>query len=88
VGELFESGRVVDLLLAFMVLEAVALWAYRRASGRGIPSIAVAASLASGACLLLALRAALTTAGWEWIALWLTAALAAHLTDLRWRWGT
>jgi hypothetical protein len=36
--------------------------------------------------LLLALRAALLGASWPRIALWLLAALVAHLSDLRLRW--
>jgi hypothetical protein len=43
----------------------------------------VAWNLAAGACLLLALRAALTQAGWPWVALFLTAALVAHIGDFR-----
>jgi hypothetical protein len=88
VSALFETGRIVDLLLALVILESAVLWAYRRASGRGVPTSALIANLASGACLLLALRAALSGAGWEWVAFWLAAALVAHLIDLRSRWQT
>jgi len=42
-------------------------------------------TLASGACLLLALRAALAGAGWELIALCLLAAGVAHAVDLKQR---
>jgi O-antigen/teichoic acid export membrane protein len=44
------------------------------------------ANAAAGACLLLALRAALTGAGWAWVAAALCAALIAHLFDLVRRW--
>ena len=87
-SELFATGRIVDLLLALIILECAILWAYRRASGRGVPTSALIANLTSGACLLLGLRAALTGAGWEWVALWLAAALIAHLNDLHSRWDT
>ena len=83
VETLFASGRVVDIALALMVLEAVGLWVYRRTQGRPFPLADVAWNLAAGACLLLALRAALTGAGWAWVALFLTAALVAHIGDLR-----
>ncbi len=83
VEALFVSGRVVDIALALMVLEAAALWGYRRARGQPFPLADVAWNLAAGACLLLALRAALTGAGWPWIAMFLTAALVAHIGDFR-----
>jgi hypothetical protein len=44
------------------------------------------ANLAAGAGLLMALRAALTHAGWEMTILWLLVALAAHVADLASRW--
>jgi sugar phosphate permease len=83
VEALFTSGRVVDIALALMVLEAAALWAYRRARGSTFAMADVAWNLAAGAALLLALRAALTGADWPWIALPLTAALVAHIGDFR-----
>jgi len=73
------SGHIVDLIIAVLALEVLVLAAWRRA---GLVTPVVAAL--PGACLLLALRAALTDAGWIWIALWLTAAFPAHLADL-WR---
>jgi len=83
VEALFASGRVVDLALALMVLEAAGLWAYRRARGLSFPLADIAWNLAAGVCLLLALRAALTGADWMWVALFLTAALVAHIGDFR-----
>jgi hypothetical protein len=44
------------------------------------------ANLAAGASLLMALRAALTNAGWEMTILWLLMALVAHVADLASRW--
>jgi hypothetical protein len=43
-------------------------------------------NLLAGACLLMALRSALSGSGWAWIAAWLFAALVAHLADLARRW--
>ena len=57
---LFESGRAVELILLLMTAEGVLLWAYRRKTGRGVPVFGLVANLAAGACLLLALRAAVT----------------------------
>lgn len=86
VRELFATGRVVDLVLAFMAVEAACLVAYRRRTGRGPRPADLVSNLLSGLCLLLALRAALVGAWWGWIGLALTAALVAHLADLRRRW--
>jgi hypothetical protein len=83
---IFGSSTVADLLLGFMAVEAVALFAYHRRTGRGLAPVDLACSLAAGAFLVLALRAALSSAWWGWIALALTGALAAHLTDLARRW--
>ena len=77
-AELVASGRVVDIVLAVTLLEAMALTLWRR-----IAPAALAVMLAPGVALMLALRAALTGAGWQWIALCLAAAGLAHLADLR-----
>jgi hypothetical protein len=87
ISELFAGGRIVDLVLAIMLVEAVALAAYHRRTRRGLAPAAVVLNLAAGAALLLALRGALVGAGWGWIALALAGALAAHLADLRQRWA-
>ncbi|MEN0073943.1 MAG: hypothetical protein AAGC69_06150 [Paracraurococcus sp.] len=83
---LFSSGRVVDLALGLMLIEAVALLALRRSRGGGLAPAALLTFLLAGAGLLLALRAALVGAAWEWIALPLILALLAHLADLALRW--
>jgi hypothetical protein len=85
-AELFSSGRIVDLVLGFMAIEALILANYRRRTGRGIRTIDLLASLAAGACMLLALRAALTGQSWIWVAAALSASLIAHLFDLSRRW--
>jgi hypothetical protein len=83
-GELFATGRIVDLILLLVVVEAAALSIYRRMTGRGLKTIDVVIAILPGVCLLLALRAALTHAAWTSIAIWLVAALGTHLADL-WR---
>jgi hypothetical protein len=82
IGGLFASGRIVDLALAFMALEALILLAWRRLGGRVPAPFRLLPSLAAGACLLLALRASLTGAEWPLSALWLTFGLISHLADL------
>ena len=86
-SELFETGRIIDLILVFMALEGGILWLYRRATGRGVRAPTLIATLFAGGSLLLALRGALTGSSWEWVAAWLTAGLVAHLNDLRCRWN-
>jgi len=80
-----ESGRLIDLILLFVALEALALAIWRRRATRPPFTGQLMANLAAGAMLLLAVRAALTGAGWIWIAVWLSLGLAAHITDLAMR---
>jgi hypothetical protein len=80
---LVRSGQVADVILVCLLIEAVALLAWNRATGRGLAPRAVAAVLLPGAFLVLALRFALTDAAWTLIPVALLAALAAHLWDLR-----
>jgi hypothetical protein len=85
-AELFASGRIVDLILLFVLLEAALLAGLGRRLGR--PCLAdVAAALLPGVALMLALRAALVDANWPVTAACLALALAAHLADLWRRWG-
>jgi hypothetical protein len=78
VSGLFASGHAVDVVLAFMAVEAI--WLVRRR-----PLLTVFLTLVPGALMLLALRAALVGLPWYWIALPLTASLPVHLADLRHR---
>ena len=84
--ELFRSGRIVDLILALVLLEAIALVWLRAKRGAGPGLLALGGNLAAGACLLLALRGALAGSDWRQTALWLLAALVAHAFDLYARW--
>jgi hypothetical protein len=82
----FANGRVIDAILALMVLEGFVLWIIRTRYGRGLPLRAIATLLASGAALMLALRAALTGAPWETVSAFLVVGLIAHLVDVASRW--
>jgi hypothetical protein len=83
-GDYFRSGRVVDFILLIIALEfAVLLWR-RRAGGVGPRALDLFFTLAPGACILIALRCALTGTGVIWIAFWLGASFPIHLGDL-WR---
>jgi hypothetical protein len=85
-SELFASGRIVDLILVFALLEGALLAAWRRAAGHDHAVADVASTLLPGACLLLALRCTMVGADWIWTAVWLLAALVTHLADLARRW--
>jgi hypothetical protein len=84
-GELFASGRVIDVILGLVVLEAALIAVYGRKRGGGLSLATTLGNLLSGAFLLLAVRSALVKAEWAWVALFLFAALIAHLFDLRQR---
>jgi hypothetical protein len=82
VSEWFANGRIIDLILALVVVEAVVLeWVHRR-TGRAVGLKDMAGNLLAGMCLLIALRCALAGTGWYWIAMWLLASLCAHIADL------
>jgi len=81
-----RSGRVADVVLMVILLEFFVLTVRRsrvRSGALRAPgSLDRALALAPGACLLLALRAALTQAGWVWIVVFITASFPFHLADL------
>ncbi len=83
IRQLISSGHAVDLVLAVMAAEFAFLY-WRRAAVSDLVALAVDlfCALAPGACLLLALRAALTGADWGWIAVFLALSFPIHLTDL------
>ena len=79
---LFVSGRIVDGILVLVAIEALVLLGARARWGRGPAPMTLLSNLASGAALMLALRAALVGAAWPGIAAWLIVALAAHLAEV------
>jgi predicted permease len=85
---LFESGRIIDLILVVFAIEAIVAVVWLRRIGR--VTAGLFASLAAGVCLLLGIRAALMGLSWPWVALWIGLSLPFHLADLvsRWRMPT
>lgn len=80
------SGRIVDLMLAVLVVEVILLsWRHHR-TGRGLPPRLLFTNAGAGGSLMLALKAVLTGAGWPWIVAALLASLVFHVADLRHRW--
>ncbi len=78
--DLLASSHIVDAALLIVAAEAAlfVLWRRRGGPGRG----ALLINLASGACLMLALRAVLAGAPGYWLAAALAGAGAAHVADL------
>ncbi len=83
---LWDSGWLVNAVIALTLLEAAGLLLYRRLNGRGIPARDWILNLASGLCLMMAVRAAVLGAPWLAIAAWLSAAGLAHGADMVSRW--
>ena len=79
---LFASGRIVDLILAGVAVEALLLAGLRRRLGAGPSLPGLLANLAAGAALMLALRAALVGSAWPVVAAFMLAGLVAHGADL------
>jgi hypothetical protein len=73
------DGRIALLALGVIAMEAVVIAFFLRGRARFAP---LALTMASGAGLLGALHAALTGASAGMIALWLVAALFAHVADM------
>ena len=83
---LFTSGHIIDAILALTLVEAIGLVVFHRTTGQGVAAGDFLVNLASGCCLLLALRLALTGEPWVLIAAALLGSLAAHVGDLARRW--
>jgi hypothetical protein len=85
-AELFASGRLVDLILILVAVEAGGLLVYGRSCRRGVSPGDLLPNLFAGVFLLLALRLSLGGAGWPLCCGSLAAAGIAHLADLARRW--
>ena len=84
--ELFRSPHLVDLIVAVVAMEFVAVAVVWQRHRRGISPRTLLPNLLAGLFLLLALRCALAEARWYWLALCLAASGIANATDLRMRW--
>lgn len=84
--EFFNSGAAAELILLVLLVEAAAITLHHRITGRGLALRDILPFLLAGAAFALSLRAALTGAGWHYVALPLLGALAAHGWDLVRRW--
>jgi hypothetical protein len=82
IQNLIESGRVADLVLVIMALEAIVVGTVLARQGRMPTLLRHGAGLLAGVGLVLALRASLTHSPWPMIALFLTLAFLAHATEI------
>ena len=80
--EIIKSGFATDIVLIIMAVEAVMITFFMRRNGLNSSVPGFLAALLAGACLILALRAALNGAGFGEIALFLALSLLAHLGEL------
>jgi hypothetical protein len=78
---------IIDIVLLMVVAETAAVISWRIMTGKGPAIRPFLVNVCAGACLVLALRAALANADFMWIAACLAGSLLAHLADLRARWS-
>jgi hypothetical protein len=83
----WSAHRLAEIALGAMLIEAVLLSWWHCKTGGGLPALALGRMLLPGALLLAALRLAPAGGNEPWLAVCLTAALAAHAADLVGRWG-
>ena len=77
-----SSGRIADVILAGIAIELVVVGFYMWRKDQGLALLSLASAGLSGGALVLALRAALRETGWLFVAIYLAAALLAHVADL------
>lgn len=85
-ADLFASGRLVDLILLIVLIEAVVLIVTWRVTGKGIAPLDLLPNLIAGVLLLLALRLTLADAGWMAVCFCLAASGIANVVDIMRRW--
>jgi hypothetical protein len=82
----WQGGQLIDFIIGLTVLEACALLAYHRLTGKGLQPAQYALNLVAGLCLMVAVRSVLLGHHWLWTVLCMSSAGLAHWTDL-WRGG-
>ena len=82
IGSFFTSGRVLDVILVGMAVEVLAVSYVLWRGNQGAGVVAYVTSLLWGASLVLALGAALTKAGWLYVAIYLVTSLLAHVAEI------
>jgi len=85
-SNVITSGRIVDIMVVFVVLEVIVLIGYWHRTGRGVPTLPLLANVGAGGSLMLALGAVLKGFEPAVIALCLVSSLVFHVSDLAIRW--
>jgi hypothetical protein len=80
--EFIRSGMIADVILVAIAAEIAIVGFYLWRRGQGLALLSFVASGLAGGSLVLALRAILRESGWLFVAIYLAAALLAHLADL------
>ena len=76
------SGGLIDTIIAITLLEVTILLIYRQQTKRGLRPRDYLLNIASGLCLMLALRCALVASGWQMVSVFLLGAGLAHVADI------
>ena len=82
----FGLAQLVDMVIAFTLVECLLLAAYHRVTGNGVALRDLLPNIGAGLCLMLALRCLARDTGSASVMLFLMAAGAAHAGDLLLRW--
>ena len=80
---MIASGRLVDVALCFIVLEYLFLLWRAPKLHRRTAALNLLFALGPGACLILALRCALTQTDVLWVIFWLALSLPLHIADIQ-----
>ena len=83
---LVESGRIVDIMIAVIVVEVAVLVGYRVVKRRGLSVASIVLNVGAGGSLMVALKLLYDDAGWQLIAAALVASAVFHTGDLVYRW--
>lgn len=85
--ELLTTPAIAWLLLAFLCVEAILLFAIWKKKMIGLPPMQIIAFLGAGACFAIALGLALAGAAPHWLGIALGAAFVFHALDIYLRWS-
>lgn len=83
---LITSGRIIDIMLAFLAIETLWLVWRRQNTGHGPTIAAIVTNAGAGGSLMLALKAMFLSSSWPLLATALLASMFFHISDLVMRW--
>ncbi len=86
IQDLVQTGAIVNVILVVMLAELAVSASISRRRNLFIDLPGLSCNIGAGASLAMALKAALTDAGWTAIAVWLVASLVFHGLDVARRW--